>query len=278
MQIARSTLDSQPHLDAAAVAGAAAAGSLRTPAVGTPPQSPQQPGLPGLPSSASLRRHYDNVDQVLRGRKQQAGGGERARSAGSNGSAQLSRVAAALAESPRFLILDLRQAWRPLRPRWSPAPPAEQRNGTNAGLSLHAGLWQVKPASTVSRRLAARCSALQAGPGFGRHRCTLLCDAAQPAAPHGHPGGSASQAGNVHGSSRPPRTHAAAGCLWQPGLQCVPTTLHRLCPKWISSFPALVVPTAAVGHSPARGPQRAHPAKVGRSRAGAGPAPGLGGC
>ena len=119
VQIARSTLDSQPHLDAAAVAGAHAAASLPATAAGaaTQQQQQQQAGqAPRLPSSASLRRQYDNVDQVLQGGKRLAGEGERGGGGGANGSARLSRVAAALAQSPRFLILDLRQAQAPRPP------------------------------------------------------------------------------------------------------------------------------------------------------------------
>ncbi|KAL4452289.1 hypothetical protein ABPG75_007951 [Micractinium tetrahymenae] len=100
LRIARSTLDSQPHVDAATVAGAHAAGRAQQ----------QQPGqLASLPSSSTLRRQYDNVDQVLDCAKRMAGDSERGGSGGAGSSGQLSRVAAALAESPRFLILDLRR-------------------------------------------------------------------------------------------------------------------------------------------------------------------------
>lgn len=86
--IAGATLESQPHLE-------------------TSPSGQQQPAqLASLPSSGTLRRTYDNVDAVL-GSSRQPG-----YAAGSALDAQQREgaLAAALAESPRFLILDFRQA------------------------------------------------------------------------------------------------------------------------------------------------------------------------
>lgn len=91
--IAKCTLDSQPHLDPQQqhdAGGADAAGSS-----GEEQQAGRRMST-ALPSSATLCRTYDNVAQFLEG--QPGTGGE-----------QAANVAAALAESPRFLILDFRR-------------------------------------------------------------------------------------------------------------------------------------------------------------------------
>ena len=87
--------------------------------------------------------------------------------------AQLSKIASALAESPRFLILDFRQATLAVR------CPAQV-------------LVAVRHGNCLPNRHSVSCrpskSSLQAGAGSGRHRRPLLCHPAQQAAPHGHPG------------------------------------------------------------------------------------------
>ena len=88
------------------------------------------------------------------------------------GGAQLSKVAAALAESPRFLILDFRRA---------------------LGCTLFAarpGRFAQHVACVLTQALPSNATQLpQAGAGPGRHRRPLLCHPAQQAAPHGHTGG-----------------------------------------------------------------------------------------
>lgn len=82
LEIARTTLDSQPHMHAGAIEEA---------------EGQQRAGrLPRVPSVATLRKTYDGVQQLMDG---QSG----------SGGAQLSKIASALAESPRFLILDFRR-------------------------------------------------------------------------------------------------------------------------------------------------------------------------
>ena len=131
LEIARTTLDSQPHMHAGAIEEA---------------EGQQRAGrLPRLPSVATLRKTYDGVQQLMdgqSGRHKQTRGMDSTqiachaysdrsaayapallgqlmvvithRSAVPNcagsGGAQLSKIASALAESPRFLILDFRQA------------------------------------------------------------------------------------------------------------------------------------------------------------------------
>lgn len=94
VSIASSTLDTQPHTDPAAAAVAAVAAVESQALAGRPlPGQQQQLKLEKLPSIGTLARTYDNVGQLL----------------GSRSGTEPSKLAAALAQSPRFLILDFRR-------------------------------------------------------------------------------------------------------------------------------------------------------------------------
>ncbi|KAL4419479.1 hypothetical protein ABPG77_008281 [Micractinium sp. CCAP 211/92] len=101
VSIAASTLENQPHLDSAAAAAAVAEAEADAQQGASAQQAQQQqaqrrPRLASLPSAATLTKTYNSVGPLLESKP------------GSGGN-QPAKVAAALAESPRFLILDFRR-------------------------------------------------------------------------------------------------------------------------------------------------------------------------
>ncbi|PRW58410.1 sulfate transporter [Chlorella sorokiniana] len=102
VQIANSTLDSQPHYEQGAGAAAAEAAVVAGAAAGAAgaaageQQQQRAARLVSMPSMATLCNTFDGVQQFV------------GKDAALDG-AQVSKVAAALAESPRFLILDFRR-------------------------------------------------------------------------------------------------------------------------------------------------------------------------
>lgn len=167
-----------------------------------------------LPSSATLARNYDNIDAMgarsssssaaaSAAASKSAGTGCRAVRdatpglacaacapsaccmpalprhlprlvAAAGGGGQLSKVAAALASAPRFLLLDF---------RWGLGEglAACQRAALHC---LYSGVGRGRGVRAPS--CPARLPQARAGPG--RHRGALLCDPAPQAAAHGHPG------------------------------------------------------------------------------------------
>ncbi|KAI7843279.1 hypothetical protein COHA_003111 [Chlorella ohadii] len=110
MAIARSTLSSQPHTPAAPVPATqpvAVGEQWGAGSEGQHGQAARSASLRSMPSSGALRRTHETAQQVLDSARQAPGAA--AEGAAPSCDARQGQLAAALADSPRFLILDFRR-------------------------------------------------------------------------------------------------------------------------------------------------------------------------